>query len=129
MAHLQRVALLAMSVAVGCGHAREPVREGALPESRGTVMSETADRQPFEPLLRVAIDDLARRLNIAPADIQVLETRAVVWPDRSAGCPRPGMLYPQVQTDGALIRLQAQGREFAYHSGGGRPPFLCEKQR
>lgn len=92
-------------------------------------MSETADRQPFEPLLRVAMDDLARRLNINPADIQVLETRAVVWPDRSLGCPRPGMVYPQVQTDGALIRLQAQGREFSYHSGGSRPPFLCEKQR
>jgi hypothetical protein len=37
------------------------------------------------------------------------------------------MVYPQVQRDGALIRLRAQGREFAYHAGGSRPPFLCER--
>ena len=55
-------------------------------------MSETTDRSPFESLLRIAVDDLARRLNISPADIQVLDARAVVWPDRSLGCPRPGMI-------------------------------------
>jgi hypothetical protein len=92
-------------------------------------MSESRGRLPFEPLLRLAIGDLAQRLNIDPADIGVVETRAVVWPDRSLGCPRPGMAYAQVPQDGALIRLQAQSREFAYHSGGGRAPFLCEKQR
>ena len=92
-------------------------------------MPETADRKPFEPLLRVVIGDLAQRLNIDPADITVIETRAIVWPDRSLGCPQPGVAYLQVPQDGALIRLQAVGREFAYHSGGGKPPFLCESRR
>jgi hypothetical protein len=34
--------------------------------------------------------------------------------------------YRQVQQDGMRIVLKAQGREFEYHSGGSRPPFLCE---
>lgn len=129
MASFPRVAplVLAVSVAAGGANAAEPVRERLLPENRRIAV--TTDHQPFEPLIRVAVDDLARRLNVNRADIQVLEARAVVWPDRSLGCQRPGMVYPQVLTEGALIRLQAQGREFAYHSGGSRPPFLCEKQR
>ena len=91
-------------------------------------MPENADRQALEPLLRAAIGDLARRLNIDPGEVRVVEADAIVWPDRSLGCPRPGMAYAQVPQDGALIRLQAQGHVFAYHSGGGRAPFLCREQ-
>ena len=80
----------------------------------------------LQPLIDVAIIDLAQRLGIEPAAISVAEAMAVVWPDRSLGCPRPGMQYPQVPHDGFLIRLEAQGRMFAYHGGGSRPPFLCE---
>jgi hypothetical protein len=80
----------------------------------------------LRPIVAAAVIDLARRLNIDQGSITVLEGRAVVWPDGSLGCPRPGMVYPQVQQDGALIRLSAQGREFRYHSGGSRPVFLCE---
>jgi hypothetical protein len=80
----------------------------------------------LRPVIDRAVNDLARRLEIDPAAITVVEARSVVWPDGSLGCPRPGMLYPQVQQDGALVRLRAQGREFAYHSGGARPVFLCE---
>lgn len=79
-----------------------------------------------QKLVDVAIDDLARRLGIGRDGISVTEVRLVIWPDRSLGCPRPGMNYPQVQQDGLLIRLRALGREFSYHSGGTRPPFLCE---
>ena len=80
----------------------------------------------LRPLIDTAVNDLARRLGVEPSSITVIEARSVVWPDGSLGCPRPGMVYPQVQQDGALVRLRAQGREFAYHSGGSRPVFLCE---
>ena len=80
----------------------------------------------LQPLIDIAIADLAQRLAIDPAAIFVTEAITVVWPDRSLGCPRPGMQYPQVLHDGFLIRLQAQGRTFAYHGGGSQPPFLCE---
>jgi hypothetical protein len=71
--------------------------------------------------------DLARRRAIAPEAIVVVEVRDVVWPDAGLGCPRPGMAYKQVPVDGLLIRLESGGQLFEYHSGGGKPPFLCEQ--
>lgn len=81
----------------------------------------------MRPLVDVAVADLARRLNVDAGAITVVDARPMVWPDGGLGCPQPGMIYPQVQRDGALIRLRAQGREFAYHAGGSRPPFLCDR--
>jgi hypothetical protein len=80
----------------------------------------------MEPLVRMAKEDLAQRLDIQVEDIQVLEARGVVWPDASMGCPQPGMAYIQVPQDGSLIRLSAGGQNYDYHSGGNRMPFLCE---
>jgi hypothetical protein len=73
-----------------------------------------------------AVADLARRRDVDPAAITVLEARAVVWPDGSLGCPTPGMEYTQVLQEGVLIRLQLGGRTYAYHGGGRRLPELCE---
>jgi len=81
----------------------------------------------LEPLITVAINDLAERLDIAPAEITLVSAEAVVWPDASLGCPQLDMLYQQVQVDGALIVLRVADRDYAYHSGGGREPFLCEQ--
>ena len=80
----------------------------------------------LKPLIDAAVTDLAQRLRIPATDVCVVDARSVVWPDRSLGCPRPGMLYPQVLQDGVFIRLQAQGRAYAYHGGGSRAPFLCD---
>lgn len=74
-----------------------------------------------------AKEDLAGRLAIQMNEIEVVETREVIWPDSSMGCPRPGMAYTQVQHDGLLIRLRVGDRVYEYHSGSGRPPFLCEQ--
>jgi hypothetical protein len=80
----------------------------------------------LKPLVDAAIADLAQRLRIPATEVCVEEARTVVWPDRSLGCPQPGLLYPQVQQDGVFIRLRAQGRSHAYHGGGARTPFLCD---
>ncbi len=79
------------------------------------------------PLLTQAKEDLAQRLSVPVDQIEVLEARAVVWPDASLGCPQPGMKYKQVPMDGALIRLVVDGQVYEYHSGGSRDPFLCEQ--
>ena len=76
--------------------------------------------------VRLAQEDLARRLAVPADQIELVEVRDVVWPDKGLGCPQPGMAYLQVQVDGLLIRLRAGGRLYEYHSGGDRPPFLCE---
>lgn len=74
-----------------------------------------------------AVADLAQRLGVDPSEVSVLSARSVTWPDRGLGCPQPGMAYPQVQVDGSRIELSARGILYAYHSGGSRGPFLCDK--
>jgi hypothetical protein len=81
----------------------------------------------MQPLVQIALQDLSDRLGIPTSEIQVLGAEGVVWGDTSMGCPQPGMAYLQVPQDGARIRLSAGGQEYNYHSGGNRPPFLCEE--
>ena len=76
--------------------------------------------------VRQAQEDLVKRLAVPVEQIELVEVQSVVWPDKGLGCPQPGLLYPQVQVDGLLIRFRVGGRLYEYHSGGNRPPFLCE---
>ena len=85
------------------------------------------DDPSLEPLVSIAVEDLAQRLDISEREIEILEVRKVVWPDASLGCPQPGKVYAQIQVDGLLIRLRAGGRMYFYHSGGTQEPFLCEE--
>jgi hypothetical protein len=86
---------------------------------------------PLSPGLVAIVDaaraDLARRQSVALEAVELVEMRTVVWPDGGLGCPRPGMVYPQVQVDGLLIRLRIGDRTFDYHGDGIRPAFLCEQ--
>lgn len=92
----------------------------------GTPTSSTPYGSDIENLVMQAKEDLADRLSIPIDQIEVLEARSVVWPDASLGCPQPDMRYKQVQVDGVLIRLQANGQVYEYHSGGSRGLFLCQ---
>jgi hypothetical protein len=87
---------------------------------------ETID-QNDNPLVLQAKEDLAKRLGVQIAEIELLNYQEVVWPDASLGCPQPGMAYTQVPQDGTLIRLQAKDKIHNYHSGGNRDVFLCEQ--
>ena len=78
-------------------------------------------------LVELAKKDLAGRLGIGSEDIELISGDYVTWPDSSAGCPQPGMQYLQVLTNGSRIRLRFGKQTYHYHSGGNRPPFMCEK--
>jgi len=80
---------------------------------------------PMDPLVEEAVADLADRLSLERAAIELLGFEQVTWPDASLGCPQPGMQYRQVPSDGYRILLKAQGREYAYHGDGRRGPFYC----
>lgn len=80
-------------------------------------------------LVAQAREDLARRLSIGPDAVVFVKLKEVVWPDGSLGCPRPGMMYPQVLQDGVVIVLRAEGRSYRYHGGPGRTPFLCSNPK
>lgn len=96
----------------------------------GPAMNEVLLPTPFdayvEKQIALASADLARRLSFNPAQIQLVDAASVTWPDGSLGCPKPGMMYTQALVDGLRIRLRAGEQVYAYHSGGERPPFLCE---
>jgi len=81
----------------------------------------------LQGLIAQAKEDLAFRLSIPIEEIDLVELSAVVWPDGALGCPEPGVAYTQVQQEGLLIRLRAGKQIYPYHSGGGKPPFLCQQ--
>lgn len=76
--------------------------------------------------IAAAIADLAGRLGIASDRISVVSAEAVSWPDGSLGCPQPGMMYPQVITEGYRVILAAEGKEYAYHGDDRGELFYCE---
>jgi hypothetical protein len=101
--------------------------DGSLVQEETIVVEKpTEGRPPMLPQVSEAIADLAGRLGVAPAQIEVVSVEAVVWPDGGLGCPQPGMMYPQVLQDGLRIQLAVDGVVYQYHSGGRRAPFLCE---
>ena len=83
----------------------------------------------LQAMVDAAIADVADRLGLTAEAIEVVEARAVTWPDSSLGCPEPGMSYMQVLTPGYLVRLHAAGESHHYHSGPGGRPVLCPPGR
>lgn len=69
--------------------------------------------------------DLAKRLSVDAAQVTVVSSSEVTWSDGSLGCPEPGMNYTQALVPGFRVILEAAGKQYHYHSGGTRPPFLC----
>jgi hypothetical protein len=66
---------------------------------------------------------------VEPGQVTVVSSSEVTWPDGSLGCPEPGMNYTQALVQGSRIVLEAGGKQYHYHSGGTRPPFLCTNPR
>ncbi len=98
------------------------------PEMEATQMTSPtppASSTGLESLVEQAKRDLAQRLSIEITEISLIETREVVWPDASLGCPQPGMVYTQVPVNGFLIRLGVGKEMYFYHSGGSEAAFLC----
>jgi hypothetical protein len=148
------LALLVLAVGLGaCGDdvSNEPAAPDAVTNVRSTPDSAAPDRSepsttfsaspitpatvppesppgfpvdPTSPPVVAAVSDLAGRLGIDPAEIEVVDARAVTWADSSLGCPEPGVEYLQRLVDGLLVVLGAGGRQYEYH--GGDPLTLCE---
>lgn len=80
----------------------------------------------LQKLITTATEDLAKRFSITSDQIQLQETLEVTWPDSSLGCPNPSSMYMQVLTPGYLIRLQAPGGIFEYHTDKRGAVVYCE---
>jgi len=123
-----------MLVAGGCGQSDDPSGAGspsAAEPEESVNESPTPDPgsggsgQPRGSAAD-AVADLSQRLGTEQGQIDVVSVEEVTWRDGSMGCPRPGMMYPQVLTNGTRVVLEYDGKRYEYHSGGRRSAFLCE---
>jgi hypothetical protein len=80
-------------------------------------------------MIEAALDDAANRSTTARADIKVISEEAVIWPDGSLGCPKPGMLYTQALVAGYRIVLQAGELVLNYHAAARGKPVFCPASR
>lgn len=119
------VVLLAFVVA-GCG---TPTPEGATTSTSqpAPTSTTTIGTSNDSGRVKLAIADLAARLDIDPAAIEVLIDEEVTWNDGSLGCPAPDMAYTQALVDGYRIVLLADGERYRYHGSLQAEPFLCER--
>lgn len=100
--------------------------------SAGLLMSDTSRTRPssLESLVQAALLDAARVTGRPRADLRVIDAAAVDWPDGAAGCPEPGVLYPQAVTPGYRIRIQAGTAVLNYHATRhSQEPLLCPSKR
>jgi hypothetical protein len=83
---------------------------------------------PVEALVAQATSDLAQRVGVDPASIQLIEANPQSWPDASLGCPQDGQIYAQVVTDGYRIVLEAGGQRYAFHTDRDKAVY-CEQDK
>jgi len=77
-------------------------------------------------LLDKIIADLMTRKNIRREEIAVTRAEAVIWPDGSLGCPRPGEMYTQATVEGYWIVLRWAEKEFDYRASSKGQFLLCK---
>jgi hypothetical protein len=63
-----------------------------------------------------SVSELARLATVDAGDIAVISVEATDWPDPSLGCPKAGLMYPQMITPGYRIILDAQGTTYEFHT-------------
>lgn len=80
----------------------------------------------FQSLIDEAKDDLARRLSVSGAQINLVEVTEVEWSDSSLDCPQADMAYLQVITPGNRILLESGGNVYEYHSNRDTYVIYCE---
>jgi len=120
-------------VAAGCGNGSETSagQEPTVSQSEGPSSQPPTPPKPGTPStlaqgpIGQAKADLAGRLGVDPGEVKLVSSEEVTWPDGSLGCPQPGMRYIQMLVNGSRMVLEVGGKQYHYHSGGRRGPFLC----
>jgi hypothetical protein len=76
-------------------------------------------------IIEKAKADLVKQFGMSADQVRVLEAMAVTWPDASLGCPQPDMAYAQVLSPGYWVLLEADGRQYPYHTDQDEQIILC----
>ncbi len=130
---------LGMLLAAGCAPGgdssgdTDPGSQAAGPDMEVPVMKDSTppsgDSDRMSEATEAARADLAGRMNVETADIEVVERRFVTWRNGAMGCPEPDMMYTQALVPGVWIRLAIGDQRFDYHGSRSGTPFLCPTER
>ena len=120
---LATTALLAALLA-GCGDEPTTATDGP---GEDTMKSTGPVPGSRTPAARASVTALATRLGVGEDEVVVRKVEQVTWTDGSLGCAEKGTMYTQALVDGHRILLEVAGREYEFHDGRGRAPFLCEQ--
>ena len=83
---------------------------------------------PAVALSNRAAVDLANFLGVDVDTIQVVSVESVEWSDSSLGCPKAGQNYLMVITPGYRVLLEADGRQYEYHTDMQNTVVRCSGQ-
>ncbi|MBM2847981.1 MAG: hypothetical protein HW418_923, partial [Anaerolineales bacterium] len=83
-----------------------------------TTLPPTSTHIPVDtpPAQRAAVQALAAALGLSVDQIKLVSIEAVDWPDGCLGVRRVGVLCTQVITPGFRIVLEANGKQYEYHT-------------
>jgi hypothetical protein len=116
--------LISLMLAAGCQVSSSTTTGNTSPASNSTTLyySVTPDSGPLIALCKA---DLAEITGITEADVELVSVTPFEFSDTSLGCPEPGKSYAQVITSGYIIILQAQGKQYEYHTDQHEEIVLC----
>lgn len=126
----RRVATVLLAIGVGaCASAAlpqadEPAQQSNVAGQEQGMKSESGSEQMQQAGQR-ALQTLASQLKIAASDMTVVRIEPHTWPDSSLGCGKPGALAMQVLTEGYVVMLAAQGKQYRVHVADGRA-LICD---
>lgn len=63
------------------------------------------------------------------AEVRLVTSEAVTWPDSSLGCPEPGQMYLQVLTPGYRVVVEVGGDQLTVHTDRSDPPRIARCAR
>jgi hypothetical protein len=112
-------ALILTACAAEAGATEEPstpeTEETSAPTENST---EAPTESPAEltPVEDAVVARLAENLGMSPADITVVSTEEVDWPDGCLGIQMEGLMCTQVIVPGFRVILEANGREVEYRT-------------
>ncbi|HEY4367938.1 MAG TPA: hypothetical protein VGN07_11955 [Steroidobacteraceae bacterium] len=94
--------------------------------SEPTDAPQAANTPQAQEAVRRARQLVAEQSKAGEDAIEVKHVEPKTWNDSSMGCGKPGTMALQVITDGYVVSLMAQGREYRVHVSGNNA-LVCDK--
>lgn len=118
------IATMAIVLLAACTEQSSDETEPAMTERSTTLRTDALGRE-----IELARNELAERIDVDAADIEVSVAEFVTWNNGAVGCPEPDMTYTQALVPGYRVLLMADGQTYHYHGARDRDPFFCPAER